>query len=61
MTPRARNFIWLGAGAILLAVVLIFPRVHAFVALASREIRYLWWLILIAALAFYLAFAGRRK
>jgi hypothetical protein len=34
---------------------------HAFVELAARELRYLWWLVLLVALAGWLIWgAGRR-
>jgi hypothetical protein len=39
----------------------LFPRVLAFVELAAREIRYLWWLILIVALGLWLAFFFGKK
>ncbi len=63
MTPSfRRNLIFYSALAVVIALVVIFPRVQSFVALASRELRYLWWLVLIAALGLYLAFfVGRRK
>jgi hypothetical protein len=63
MSPSfRRNLVFYSALAVVIALVLIFPRVEAFVALAAREIRYLWWLILIAAFGLYLAFfVGRKK
>ena len=63
MTPSfRRNLIFYSALAVVIALVVIFPRVQSFVALASRELRSLWWLVLIAALGLYLAFfVGRRK
>lgn len=62
MTPRAR------AGCqilLLLAVVVgllfLFPRAVAFVEMAARELRYLWWLVLLVALAIWLIWGvGRR-
>ena len=52
-------------GAALLAVVLLcllFPRMLAFVELAARELRYLWWLVLLVALGVYFFFFfGRKK
>ena len=45
-----------------IAVCIIFPRISSFVALAAREIRYFWWLILIVAIGIYLTFFfGRNK
>ncbi|PTY02497.1 hypothetical protein DB347_24145 [Opitutaceae bacterium EW11] len=63
MTPSARRFAgFIAAIAILIILCLIFPRVLAFTELAARELRYLWWLIAIAALGIYLSFfAGRKK
>lgn len=63
MNPSTRRTVGLvSAGLLLVAACLVFPRVLAFVELAAREIRYLWWLILIAALGLWLAFfQGRRR
>lgn len=62
MNPRSRAAIQL---AVLLAVIvvlcLLFPSVLGFVELAAREIRYLWWLILIVALAVWLIWGASRK
>ena len=57
MSPAARRNLGLmvGVGAII-ALCVIFPRVLAFVELAARELRYLWWLVLILALGIGLAF-----
>jgi uncharacterized membrane-anchored protein len=62
MNPRPRAAIQLlvliGVVAVLL---LIFPRAFAFVEIAARELRYLWWLVLLVALASWLIWgAGRR-
>jgi len=62
MHPRFRALIQ----AVLLVLVvvvlmLLFPGVLAFVQLAARELRYLWWLILLVALGGWLIWAGRRK
>lgn len=47
---------------VLLAVCLLFPRALAFVELAARELRYLWWLVLILAVGVWLAFFfGKRR
>lgn len=58
-----RRFFALAAAVLALVVAcLAFPRVLAFVELAARELRYLWWLVLIAALGVWLAFFyGRGK
>lgn len=62
MTPRARAGIQL---AVLLTVIvvlcLLFPSVLAFIELAARELRYLWWLVLIVALAIWLIWGASRK
>jgi uncharacterized membrane-anchored protein len=47
--------------AVLGGLVLVFPRAYAFVELAARELRYLWWLVLIVALALWLFFGVRGK
>jgi hypothetical protein len=62
MHPRFRALIQ----AVLLVLVvvvlmLLFPGVLAFAQLAARELRYLWWLILLVALGGWLIWAGRRK
>ena len=56
-----RNLVFYSVLAIAIALILIFPRVQSFVSLASRELRYLWWLILIAGFGLYLAFFVGRK
>lgn len=63
MTPRRRAFVQL---LVLLAVtgglVLLFPPVFRFAEAAARELRYLWWLILLFALGGWLVWgAGRRR
>jgi hypothetical protein len=62
MSPIARrNFRIFVAAVLLVAACLLFPRVLAFVELAARELRYMWWLVLIAALGVWLAFFYNRK
>lgn len=63
MTQPSRRFIaFVIAGILVVALCIIFPRVLAFAELAARELRYFWWLILIAAVGVYLAFfAGKKK
>jgi ABC-type nickel/cobalt efflux system permease component RcnA len=48
---------------ILLVVVLflLFPSAFGFAEMAARELRYLWWLILLLALGAWLIWAGRRR
>jgi hypothetical protein len=62
MNPRPRAALQL---LVLIGVVavlfLLFPRTIAFVEIAARELRYLWWLVLLVALAVWLIWsAGRR-
>lgn len=62
MNPRVRALLQLG---ILVAVVgllmLIFPAVFRFVEMAARELRYLWWLILLVVLALWLIWGAGKK
>ena len=62
MNPRARALLQV---ALLIGVIvtlfLLFPRAFAFVELAARELRYLWWLILLIALALWLIWGIKRK
>ena len=62
MNPRLRAAIQMSALlAVLLILFLVFPPVFAFVEMAARELRYLWWLILLAALSVWLIWGlGRR-
>ena len=63
MNPRYVLFFKL-VGAVLVIVLLmfIFPVVDEFVGLAARELRYLWWLILLLLLAVWLIWGlGRKK
>lgn len=62
MNPRKRAalqlLVLLGVAGILF---LLFPRTLAFVEIAARELRYLWWLVLLVALACWLIWGvGRR-
>ena len=48
--------------AVLVALVLLFPPALQFVELAARELRYLWWLVLLLALAIWLIWGlGKKK
>ena len=60
MTVR-RSIAYFLAFLMLVALCLLFPRVLAFVELAARELRYLWWLILIAAIGVWLVFFAKPK
>lgn len=62
MSPRTRAFLQFGS-LLLVALLLFFffPRATAFAEMAAREIRYLWWIILLVALAIWLIWGvGRR-
>ncbi|MFA5266067.1 MAG: hypothetical protein WC378_19770 [Opitutaceae bacterium] len=62
MNPRIRAF--LQFGSLLLVIVLlclIFPVAFKFVEMAARELRYLWWLVLLVALAVWLLWGVGRK
>ena len=48
--------------AAVLALVLMFPGALGFVEMGAREIRYLWWMILLLALAVWLIWGlGKKK
>ncbi len=63
MNRPSRRAVTLIAAIVLIGVMcLIFPRALAFVELAARQLRYLWWLVLIVALGVWLAvFYGKPK
>ena len=63
MNRLSRSTVALLSALVLIgALCVIFPRVLAFVELAARELRYLWWLVLMLALGVWLAFFfGRSK
>ncbi|PYJ86309.1 MAG: hypothetical protein DME22_05780 [Verrucomicrobia bacterium] len=62
MNPRVRAAFQIGVLLAVLAVLfLVFPRAYAFVEMAARELRYLWWLILLIALAIWLIWGIKRK
>jgi len=62
MRPRTRAGLQLlvlllvGAG-----LMIIFPSTLRFAEAAAREIRYLWWLILLIALAIWFIWSGNRR
>jgi len=62
MNPRLRAALQVGALLTVLVVLfLVFPSAFAFVEMAARELRYLWWLILLIALAIWLIWGVKRK
>jgi hypothetical protein len=50
---RTRVLLFIGA-VLIVAVAAFFPRVLAFFELAARELRYLWWLVLLVALGLWI-------
>jgi hypothetical protein len=62
MTPR-RRAVWQLAVLIGVAIVLVvlFPAAFRFVEAAARELRYMWWLILLVALACWLIWGVGKK
>jgi len=62
MATRARAFSQLAVLlAVVIGLVLLFPRAYAFVEQAARELRYFWWLVLLVALAIWLIWGIGRK
>jgi len=49
-------------GAVIVALLMIFPKALAFVEMGAREVRYFLWMILLVALAAWLFWGlGRKK
>ncbi len=62
MSPRARAMLQVAVLlAVVIGLVLLFPRAYAFVEQAARELRYFWWLVLLVALAIWLIWGIGRK
>lgn len=62
MSPRNRAALQIAVLlAVVVALVMFFPRAYAFVEMAARELRYFWWLILLVALAIWLIWGIGRK
>ncbi len=62
MSPRARAMLQVAVLlAVVIGLVLLFPRAYAFVEQAARELRYFWWLVLLVALAVWLIWGIGRK
>ena len=62
MNPRVRAALQIGVLLAVIAVLfLLFPAAFGFVELAARELRYLWWLILLIALAIWLIWGIKRR
>lgn len=62
MTSRQRAFWQFGIILVTgIALVAFFPRAARFVEMAARELRHLWWLILLLAIGVWLVWGvGRR-
>ena len=62
MTPRRRAFYqFLTLLSVAVLLIVLFKPVAAFAEMAAREIRYLWWLILLVGLAVWLLWSGSRR
>ena len=62
MTPRIRAFFQFGTLVVLaLLLFFFFPRALAFAEMAARELRYLWWLVLLLALGIWLIWGVKRR
>jgi hypothetical protein len=62
MNPRYALFFKLaGAALVIVLLMFLFPPVMEFVELAARDLRYLWWLILLVALAVWLIWGLGKK
>jgi hypothetical protein len=63
MTTGTRRVIQFAAALVVFAgLIVLFPRLLAYVEMAAREIRYLWWVILLVALGLWLIFGwGKRR
>jgi len=62
MTPRGRAFAqFLVLVVTVVILLLVFPRSLRFVEAAARELRYLWWLILLLALGGWLVWGSVRR
>jgi hypothetical protein len=57
-----RTLGWIISGIVVIGLFFLFPRAFAFAELAARELRYLWWLVLLLVFGLWLAFSfGKRK
>ena len=63
MNPRWIAFFKFGVLLLVVAaLILLFPPAYEFVAMAARDLRYLWWLILLLALGAWLVWGlGSKK
>jgi len=58
---RRQWFFYILAVLFVGGLLVLFPSAFAFVELAAREIRYLWWVILLVALGVFLIWGFRIK
>ena len=62
---RNRRLTRIGGVSLLLIValvlVILFPPALAFVEMAARQLRYLWWLVLLLALGIWLIVGARKS
>ncbi|MHC1763171.1 MAG: hypothetical protein AB9869_02535 [Verrucomicrobiia bacterium] len=62
MNPRWRAALALVVLAgVALALFLLFPVAFRFAQMAARELRYLWWLVLLVLLAVWLIWGANRR
>ncbi len=62
MTARRRAALQASFLAALgLFLIWVFPRAAAFAEMAARELRYLWWLVLVIGVAVWLIWGYGRK
>ena len=62
MTPRLRATLQFSVlVAVIVLLFLLFPAAFAFAELAARELRYLWWMVLLVALAVWLIWGASRR
>ena len=63
--PRDRKTTRIAGIGLLVVVafvlILLFPPALAFVEVAARQLRYLWWLVLLLALGIWLIFGARKS
>ncbi len=58
---RRQWFFYILAVLFVGGLLILFPRAFAIAELAAREIRYLWWIILLVALGIFLIWGFRTK
>lgn len=62
MRPGSNQFAqWAVIIGVIAGLFFLFPSALAFVEMAARELRYLWWLVLLLALALWLIWASKRR